>query len=79
MFFYAPVVQVRPDAAALTSLQKVYWLILICSTTLTLAGFTALFWHFGWWIGALFGISSFAAFRVYRYWANQAKKRAQPP
>jgi hypothetical protein len=75
MLFYTPVRRdVRPGVA-LTPLQKGYWLILMGSTTLNLAGFIALFCHFGWWIGVLFGISTIAAFEIYRHWANQATQK----
>jgi hypothetical protein len=36
------------------------------STPAILLGFVAMFWHFAWWVGILFGLATWAAFLIYR-------------
>ena len=30
-------------------------------------GFAAMFWHFAWWLGILFALATYAAYRIFDY------------
>ena len=43
----------------------------LLSTPAIVIGFVALFWHFAWWLGVLFALAAFAAYRIFHYCAYQ--------
>ena len=67
ILFFMPVAVPRPPVMSWP--QILYWSIQRYSTAAIIIGFVALFWHFAWWLAALFALASFIAYRVYRYCA----------
>jgi hypothetical protein len=43
-----------------------YFSIHLFSTPFIIIGFVALFWHFAWWLGILFALSAWIAYRIFR-------------
>src|SRR5205823_8687000 len=69
ILFYAPF----PHCSAPTTLtrtQQVYHTISVVAPRLALAGLTALFWHFGWPLGLLFGAAVLLAHRILTGWSS---------
>jgi len=48
---------------------QLYWSIQLFSTYFIVLGFVAMFWHFAWWLGVLFAVAAWAAYRIYSYGA----------
>jgi cobalamin synthase len=84
ILFYARVPKLPPKDELLSWPHITYTGIQWYSTILIVVGFTAMFWHFGWWLGVLFAVASYVAFWIYRDWANKAagydpKSRTEDP
>jgi signal transduction histidine kinase len=45
---------------------RLYWVIELFSTRFIILGFVAMFWHFAWWLGVLFVVAAWAAYRIFR-------------
>src|SRR5215471_10150681 len=43
---------------------RLYWSIHLFSTYFIIVGFAALFWHFAWWLGILFALAAWMAYRI---------------
>ena len=41
----------------------------LLSTPFIVIGFVALFWHFTWWLGVLFALAAWTAYRIFHYTA----------
>jgi hypothetical protein len=61
----------RPRAASQGSSwpARLYSSISLISTPAIMIGFIAMFWHFAWWLGVLFALAAFAAYRIFHYCA----------
>ena len=55
---------------------RLYWSIHLFSTRAIIIGFAAMFWHFAWWLGVLFALAAWAAYRIYRYCALEDFKQS---
>jgi hypothetical protein len=56
-------------AATPQPLSRPLWLwsgIHLLSTPAIVIGFVAMFWHFAWWLGILFALSAWIAYRIFR-------------
>ena len=49
----------------LSQSQQLYWSIHKSSTYFIIVGFAALFWHFAWWLGILFALAAWIAYRIW--------------
>src|SRR5438034_6900689 len=49
--------------------QRLYSVIGLLSTPTIVIGFIAIFWHFHWWLGVLFALAAWAAYRIFDYCA----------
>src|SRR4030095_15617976 len=54
---------------------RLYWSIRLFSTPFIIIGFAALFWHFAYWLGILFALSAWIAWRIFRDTAMQDFKQ----
>jgi hypothetical protein len=43
-----------------------YWRIQLFSTRFIIIGFIAMFWHLAWWLGILFALSAWLAYKIFR-------------
>jgi hypothetical protein len=50
-------------------------LLQYCSTPAIIIGFVAMFWHFAWWLGVLFALAAWTAYRIYHYCAFEDFKQ----
>src|SRR6266446_7560232 len=55
---------------------RLYWSIHLFSTPAIIIGFVAMFWHFAWWLGVLFALAAWAAYRIYRHCALEDFKQS---
>ena len=60
ILFHAPVPYDEPPTKY-TPTQRIYAIVMAIAPRLCIAGLTAVFWHFGWLFGLLFGASCFLA------------------
>ena len=75
--FFAPVAGATEPVMSWP--QIVYWAMHRYSTIGIMIGFAALFYHFAWWIGLIFGVSSIAAYCAFRYLALSPRSHYDPP
>jgi hypothetical protein len=61
--------RLRVASQGLSWPQMAYYWIHKYSTLAIIFGFAATFWHFAWWLGVLFALSAWTAYRIYRYYA----------
>jgi hypothetical protein len=54
---------------------RLYSAITLLSPPAIVIGFVALFWHFTWWLGVLFALAAFAAYRIFHYCAYEDFKQ----
>jgi hypothetical protein len=45
---------------------RLYFSVHLFSTPFIIIGFVALFWHFAYWLGVLFALAAWAAYRIFR-------------
>jgi len=57
----------RAASQGLSWPARLYSSISLISTPAIMIGFVALFWHFAWWLGVLFAIAAYAAYRIFDY------------
>ena len=57
----------------------IFCLLAYLSMPAIVIGFSAMFWHFAWWLGILFALAAFVAYRVYRYCALEWFKHESAP
>jgi hypothetical protein len=68
VLFYAPIPHDTPPTKV-TPTQRIYYTTTVIAPRLCIAGLTAVFWHFGWLFGVLFGASSLFAWRTLKGWS----------
>jgi hypothetical protein len=61
----------RETSQSLLVPLRLYFWIHLFSTRFIIIGFVALFWHFAWWLGVLFALAAWAAYRIFRYAAHE--------
>ena len=73
MIFFMPipltikeVQRLRAASQRLSLPLRLYFSIHLFSTPFIIIGFVALFWHFAWWLGVLFALAAWAAYRIFR-------------
>ena len=84
MIFFMPVPlsikevqQLRAASQRLSWPLWLYFSIHLFSTPFIIIGFAALFWHFACWLGVLFALAAWTAYRIFRDSALEDFK--QPP
>ncbi len=81
IFFFMPIpLNIKETQRLRASSQNLSWplrlyLIHLLSTPAIIFGFAAMFWHFAWWLGLLFAISAWTAYRIYHYCALEDFKQ----
>jgi hypothetical protein len=69
--------RMKAESRSLSWPQWFWSVISMFSTPAIVVGFVAMFWHFHWWVGVLFGLAAWGAYRIYRYCAwEDFKKRS---
>jgi hypothetical protein len=69
--------RMKAESRSLSWPQRFWSAVCMFSTPAIVAGFVAMFWHFHWWLGVLFALAAWAAYRIYRYCAwEDFKKRS---
>ena len=73
MIFFMPipltikeVQHLRETPQPLSWSLRFYWSIHLFSTPFIVIGFAALFWHFAFWLGTLFALAAWIAYRIFR-------------
>jgi hypothetical protein len=56
----------RKTSQPLSWSLRLYWSIHLFSTPFIIIGFVAIFWHFAWWLGVLFAVAAWIAYRIFR-------------
>jgi hypothetical protein len=56
----------RETSQPLSWSLRLYWSIQLFSTRFIIIGFAALFWHFAYWLGILFVLAAWIAYRIFR-------------
>jgi hypothetical protein len=69
VLFVAPVPHDEPPTKY-TPTQRIYATVTTIALGLCIVGLTAVFWHFGWLFGLLFGASCILAWRALRRWST---------
>ena len=69
VLFYAPIPHDNPPTK-LTPTQRIYYTVTVIAPRLCIAGLTAVFWHFGWPFGVLFGASCILAWSALKGWSS---------
>ena len=70
MLFFMPIPFAMKETQGTRRLswpQRFWSAITAFSFPAIVVGFVAMFWHFAWWVGILFGLAAWGAFRIYRY------------
>jgi hypothetical protein len=76
LLFLTPIAQrIRPESRPLSRIQWIWPVIGPYSTCLILIGFVAMFWHFAWWLGVLFGLATLAAFLIFHSCVQEFRQR----
>jgi len=73
--FFMPVPTIKETEQSLSRLLRLYLSALAYSTRFIIIGFAALFWHFAWWLGILFALSAWIAYRIFRDTAMEDYKQ----
>lgn len=58
--------RLRETKQPLSWTLQLYWSIHLFSTPCIIFGFVAMFWHFAWWLGVLFAVAAWTAYRIFR-------------
>jgi len=73
MIFFMPpqltikeVQRLRETSQPLPWSPWLYWSLHLFSTPFLVIGFAALFWHFAFWLGILFALAAWIAYRIFR-------------
>ena len=73
IFFFMPIPltiketqRLRETSQPLSWSLRLYWSIHLFSTPFIILGFVAMFWHFAYWLGILFALSAWIAYRIFR-------------
>jgi hypothetical protein len=64
-FMPTPLLQHLRETSLSRPLRLYFWVHRF-STPFIIIGFVALFWHFAWWLGILFALSAWIAYRIFR-------------
>jgi hypothetical protein len=59
----------RETSQPLSWSLRLWSAIHLLSTPFIVIGFVALFWHFTWWLGVLFALAAWTAYRIFHYTA----------